>query len=160
LILYLLPPLLHRGLPLREGGSRLDAPGFHPWWASHQLQVVFIALPALEALLRLAPGIYSAWLRLWGARVGRRVHWTPMVEISDRSLLEVGDGVVFGHRAGLYGHAIRPGRRGLILWVGRIRIGPMAFVGAGARLGPGVRVPPGAVVPALSLVLRGKGRGR
>src|SRR5262249_28318299 len=75
--------------PLVEGRSRLDAPGYSPWWGGHQFQVMYTAFPALEAALRLVPGAYSAWLRLWGSRIGRRVHWTPRVEITDRSLLEV-----------------------------------------------------------------------
>ena len=62
--------------------------------AGHQLQVLYSAFPAL----RLVPGLYSAWLRLWGSRVGRAVYWTPQVKITDRGLLKVGDGVVFGHR--------------------------------------------------------------
>jgi acetyltransferase-like isoleucine patch superfamily enzyme len=154
LVVYGVPLGLYRLLglicPLREGISRLDAPRFSPWWGGHQLQALFIALPALEALLRLVPGLYSLWLRLWGSRIGRGVYWTPRVEVADRGLLEVGDRVIFGHRVAIYGHVVTPRSRGLVLYARRVMVGAGAFVGAGSRLGPGVRIAPGARVPLLS----------
>jgi hypothetical protein len=153
-VAYLLPPLsfrLHQARwPLREGRSYLDTPGYAPWWGSHQCQVMYNAFPALESALRLLPGFYSAWLRLWGSRIGRGVHWTPRVEIADRSLLDVGDGVVFGHLTACYAHLIKPHRGRLVLYLRRIHIGDRAFLGAGSRLGPGVRIAPGTVLPLLS----------
>jgi hypothetical protein len=148
---YALPLVVFRALdrwrPLREGRSLLDAPAHSPWWASHQCQALFIAVPQLEAPLLLVPGAFSAWLRLWGSRVGRGVYWTPRVEIADRSLLDVGDRVVVGHKVELYAHVVRPRRGRLVLYVRRIAIGRGVFLGAGSRLGPGVRVADGAVVP-------------
>ncbi|HMH49690.1 MAG TPA: hypothetical protein VK548_05615 [Candidatus Acidoferrum sp.] len=142
--------VLHWWRPLREGRSRLDAPVYSPWWASHQCQALFIALPELESLLRLVPGCFSLWLRLWGSRVGRGVYWTPRVEIADRSMLEIGDRVVVGHKVEMYAHVIRPTRVGLILHVHRITIGHTVFVGAGSRIGPGVHIVDGVHVPLLS----------
>ena len=50
-ILYLLPPLtlrLHQLIfPLREGLSKLSEPGYSPWWGTHQIQLLYIALPML-----------------------------------------------------------------------------------------------------------------
>jgi len=153
-IVYLLPVLCFRVhdavWPLVEGRSRIDAPGYSPWWGGHQFQVVYSAFPALEAALRLVPGLYSAWLRLWGSRVGRGVYWTPLVEITDRSLLEIGDGAVFGHRVACYGHLVKRRRDGMILYVRRIRIGAGALLGAGSRLGPGAHVEDGADLPLLT----------
>lgn len=153
-VLYLLPVALFRihqlAWPLPEGLSRIDAPGYSPWWGGHQFQVGYSAFPALEAALRLVPGAYSAWLRLWGSRVGSAVYWTPLVEITDRSLLDIGDGVVFGHRSACYGHLIKRRNEHLALYVRRIRIGHGALLGAGSRLGPGSRVDDGAVVPLLT----------
>src|SRR5262249_19077251 len=114
----------------------------------HQAQLVYIALPPLEALLRLVPGLYSAWLRLWGARIGRRVYWTPLVDIGDRSLVEIGNDVIFGHRATLYAHVISRTKDKLVLYVKPIVIGDGAFVGAGSVLGPGTRVGEGKLVAA------------
>jgi hypothetical protein len=153
-MVYLLPVLCFRVhdavWPLVEGRSRIDAPGYSPWWGGHQFQVMYSAFPALEAALRLVPGLYSAWLRLWGSRVGRAVYWTPLVEITDRSLLDVGDGVVFGHRVACYGHLIKRRRDGLVLYVRRIRIGAGAMLGAGSRLGPGAHLDDGVDLPLLT----------
>jgi acetyltransferase-like isoleucine patch superfamily enzyme len=160
LVLYVLPPLLHRlhgkVYPLEEGAHPLVGSGYAPWWGSHQLQVLFTAVPSLEAVLRVL-GLYSPWLRLWGARVGHGVYWTPLVEITDRSLLEIGDGVVVGHRCGFYAHAIKPARGNLYLFLKRIRIGERAFLGAGCGFGPGARVEAGAYLPLRTEVMPGKG---
>ena len=154
LILYLLPPItlrLHElFFPLREGASKLSDPKYSHWWGAHQIQLIYIALPQLEALLRLVPGLYSAWLRLWGSRVGRGVYWTPNVEITDRSRLEIGDRVVFGHKCKLLGHAIKPKGDEVILYLRRIKIGNDAFIGAGSRIGPGAVIGDGAYLPVLT----------
>lgn len=150
--LYVVPPLLFRVhqlvFPLKQGGSRLVGKGYSPWYGGHQIQLVYLAFPFLETVLRMIPGAFSLWLRLWGSKVGRSVYWTPMVEISDRSLLEIGDRVVFGHRAGAYGHVIKPRRKNLLLYVKRIQIGSDSFVGAGSVLAPGVTIHEGAFVAA------------
>jgi hypothetical protein len=154
-ILYLLPPFcfrLHQILaPLREGLHSLDTPGYSPWWGSLQLQNIYNAMPALEAILRIIPGCYSAWLRLWGSKIGGGVVWTPQVEISDRSLLEIGDRVVFGHKVALFAHVVdkRP-KRGFRLFLNRIRIGDDVFLGAGSRLGPGADIADGTRLPILT----------
>jgi hypothetical protein len=154
LIIYLLPPFTLRvhGIffPLREGLSRLSDPKYSHWWGAHQIQIIYIALPQLEALLRLVPGLYSAWLRLWGSRVGRRVYWTPNVEITDRSLLEIGDRVVFGHKCKLLGHAIKPKGDAVILYLRAIKIGRDVFIGAGSRIGPGAVISDGSYLPVLT----------
>ena len=116
--LYGLPVLSYRlhshRYPLTCGISYLQGDVYSPWWGSHQFQVIYVAFPVLETLLRLVPGLFSAWLRLWGAQVGKHVYWTPGLEIADRGLLSIGDGVVFGHRVGLYSHIIKPRRNNLI----------------------------------------------
>jgi hypothetical protein len=143
-VLYVVPVLAfraHQALwPMTLGGTSLGERRYVPWWGAHQIQLIYIALPQLEALLRLVPGLYSAWLRLWGARIGKGVHWTPLVDIGDRSLIDIGDHVIFGHRAALYAHVITPGKRKLILYVKPISVEEGAFVGAGAVLGPGAVV--------------------
>jgi len=150
-LLYLLPPLLfrchNRLFPLREGMSLITGDAYSPWWAGHQLQALYISLPPLEAALRLVPGLYSAWLRLWGARIGRDVYWTPRVEILDRSLIDVGDHVVFGHCAVLCSHVVFRRDEELRLYVRRIRIGANCLVGADTHLGPGTVTEPHLSLP-------------
>lgn len=149
-VLYVVPPLLYRALRLKPGVYDLKERKFNAWWASHQLQLLYIALPALEALLRCVPGLYSAWLRLWGSRIGAGVYWTPRMEVLDRGLLEVGERVIFGHKVELYGHTVMPKDERVVLYVDRVRVGADAFIGAGSRLAPGVVVEPGAIVPILT----------
>ncbi|OLP19364.1 acyl transferase [Leptolyngbya sp. 'hensonii'] len=136
--------------PLQEGISDLIGPTYSPWWGSHQIQSLYIAFPALESILRLIPGAFSLWLRLWGARIGRSVYWTPKLEIADRSLLEIGDRVIFGYQIALCSHIIKPRRQNLMLYVRRIKIGSEAFLGSGSYIGPGVEIEAGTSVPIAS----------
>jgi acetyltransferase-like isoleucine patch superfamily enzyme len=153
-VIYLLPPLtlrLHNLIwPLNEGLTNLAEARYSAWWGAHQIQLLFIALPQLEAVLRLIPGCYSAWLRLWGSKIGYKAYWTPNVEITDRSMIEVGDGVVFGHKCKLLGHAIKPRGGVAMLYLRRIKIGSNVFIGAGSRIGPGAVIADGVYLPVLT----------
>lgn len=152
LSIYGLPVLVYRlhewVYPVREGISYLLGEEYSPWWGSHQIQVIYIAIPVLEAVLRLIPGVFSCWLRLWGAKVGRDVYWTTRLEIADRSLLEIGDRVVVGHGVGIYCHIIKPRKQNLMLYVKKVQIGNNVFVGAGSNLAPGVVVADDSYLPA------------
>ncbi len=142
--------LLGRAAPLRPGISYLDDPSYSPWWGGHQAQMLYIAFPQLESLLQLVPGLFSLWLRLWGSRVGRGVYWTPRVEIADRSLMLIGDRVVFGHKVQCFGHVVKRKNGRLLLYVAPIALGHDVFIGAGSRIGPGVFVENGVSVPITS----------
>lgn len=144
---YLLAPLcyrVHDGFcPVREGREDLSDTGrYSAWWASQQFQIVYTMFPQLEMLLRLIPGAYSAWLRLWGSRIGRGVMWTPVVEILDRGLLDIGDHVLVGHQVAMVSHTVVPKGERHILHVSRIRVGDRAFLAGRAGLGLGARVAP------------------
>ncbi|MBD2207573.1 acyl transferase [Calothrix sp. FACHB-1219] len=150
--IYGLPLLVYRlhqwAYPVKEGISYLRGKEYSPWWGSHQIQVIYITIPVFEAILRLIPGVFSCWLRLWGAKVGRDVYWTPGLEIADRGLMEIGDRVVMGHRVGIISHVIKPRKQNLMLYVKKVKIGNDAFVGAGSVLSPGVVISDGAFVPS------------
>ncbi|MGB3298374.1 MAG: acyl transferase [Phormidesmis sp.] len=154
LTLYGLPLLIYRlhnrFYPIAEGVSYLQGKAYSPWWSSHQIQLIYIAFPGLETLLRLVPGVFSVWLRLWGAKIGRQVYWSPGLELADRGLLIVGDRAIIGHRVGLYAHVIKPKRNNLLLYVKPIQIGSDAFIGSASRIGPGVVIAPGDYVPVTS----------
>lgn len=158
--IYLVPVAiyrLHEAIwPVKIGGSYLVGGEYSAWWGGHQIQLVYYAFPWLEAALRLVPGAYSAWLRLWGSKVGRGVYWTPAVEIGDRALMEIGDGAVFGHRVAAFSHIIKPRRTNVLLVVRRVTVGSGAFVGAGVVLAPGAVVAPGAFVEAGTHVYPGE----
>jgi hypothetical protein len=142
-VLFLLPPLLvrlatwRRNLPV--GQIEMASGPFLRWWFTAQCQIVFSRLPWLEEALRLVPSLYSAWLRLWGAHVGALVYWSPGVVILDRSLLRIGDRVVFGMGARLTPHVIAPVSGGrAALFLAPITIGSDALVscqGASLRQG-------------------------
>ena len=154
--IYLAPPLLVRLFlslrPLRAGSYRLDAPEFLRWWTSAQGQILFCRFPFLEELLRLVPGLYSAWLRLWGARVGRLTFWAPDVRILDRSLLEIGDDVIFGAGVRLNPHVIADDESGVThLHLGPVQIGKGCRVGGYSLLTAGTIVEPGQTLKAFSL---------
>ncbi|MEL7355487.1 MAG: acyl transferase [Cyanobacteria bacterium J06560_6] len=159
-VLYGLPlvtyRLHNRFYKISEGISYLKGEQYSPWWGAHQIQSVYIAFPALETALRMLPGVFSAWLRLWGAQIGKQVYWGSIGEIADRGLLRVGDGVLIGHRVGLYAHIIKPKRDNLLLYVKTIEIGEGAFVGSGSSIGAGVVITPGAYLESCSEVYPNK----
>ena len=158
--LYVFPLLVYRiheyFYPLKEGISYLGGKNYSPWWGSHQIQVIYIAFPALETLLRLIPGAFSLWLRLWGAKVGKNVYWTPQLEISDRALIEIGDNVVFGNGVGIYSHIIKPKKQDLLLYVKKVKIGNNVFLGAWNHIAPGVTIADGTYVPVFTHIYPNK----
>ena len=106
-----------------------------------QAQMLFNRFPMLEEALRIIPGVYSTWLRLWGARVGRLTYWAPGMRILDRSFLDIGDHVVFGAGVRLNPHVIvknSSGEQELLL--APIRIGDRASIGGYALLTAGTEI--------------------
>lgn len=139
---YGFPLLIHKiheyFYPVQEGISYLQGKEYSPWWGSHQIQSIYITFEFLESALRLIPGAFSLWLRLWGAKIGKNVYWTPKLEIADRSLIEIGDNVVFGQSCGILSHVVKPKKQDLMLYVKKVKIGSNVFIGAGSYLAPGV----------------------
>lgn len=144
-VLYLLPPVAGRivklFLPVREGRLRIGGKEFFSWWVQASLQTVFCRLPFLEEMLRLVPGLYSQWLRLWGSKIGRLTYWAPGTTILDRSLLSIGDDVIFGAGVRLNPHVIarRPDGE-MELMLGTVKIGNGAMVGGYSLLTAGTEV--------------------
>ena len=143
--LYLMPPIVARlilyWLPIPEGRVAVGTKAFFGWWALFQLQVGFCRMPALEEALRLIPGLYSQWLRLWGARIGRFTYWSAGTLISDRSFLAVGDDVVLGAGVRLNSHVLAKGEDGqLELVLATVKIGDRAMVGGYSLLTAGTEI--------------------
>jgi len=150
--LLLVPPIMVRLVlawrPLPSTDIAIGSTPFFIWWLTSQWQVIFNRLPWIEEFVRLVPGLYAAWLRLWGAKVGKLVYWTPGLRILDRSLVEVGNRVVFGAGVKINPHIIMRNREGcMVLCVSRVSIGDDALVGgyslllAGSWIGPGEASP-------------------
>jgi hypothetical protein len=156
-VVYLFPPMLLRIVlrwaPLKHGISPIDGRKFSPWLAAHHIQAFYDALPYLESLLRVIPGFYSMWLRMWGSSIGYGVEWPVRIDVLDRNLMEIGNRVVFSHEAELVAHVRQKTEGGgSRVLVRPVRIGSYAFIGAGARIGPGAHVPSNANVPAMTVV--------
>lgn len=91
--------------------------------------------------------IWTAYLRLNGARVGRRVH-VNSVYLSDHNLLELGDDVVIGGEAHVSAHTVEHGT----VKTGLVRIGRGATIGLGTVVDIDVHIGDRCQVGALSLV--------
>jgi hypothetical protein len=151
-ILFLFPPLVVRAStwwsPLTSGRLEPGSRGFLHWWFAAQWQVIFTRLPVLEEMIRMIPGLYALWLRLWGARVGSLVYWSPGVVILDRPLVRIGSRVIFGVGARLTAHVLAPsGARQMALYLSPITIRDGALIGAYSVLLPGCEVAEGEVTP-------------
>ncbi|MCP5155251.1 MAG: hypothetical protein H6983_13865 [Ectothiorhodospiraceae bacterium] len=151
--LYLGPPLLARLVLARFGTPTCtDAVAgdraYRVWWLLTQIQMPFNRIGVLEELLRLVPGLYGTWLRLWGGRVSPFAFFARDVMVTERYLIEVGAGAVIGSYAGLVAHLVSVGGDG----VARLTVAPVvvesgAVVGIRAGLGPGCRLAGGETLP-------------
>jgi acetyltransferase-like isoleucine patch superfamily enzyme len=93
--------------------------------------------------------VWTAYLRLNGARVGRRVYVNTLA-ISDHNLLELGDDVVIGAGVHISGHTVERG----IVKTAPVRLGRGVTVGLGTVVDIGVEAGPGCQIAPLSVVLK------
>jgi len=145
--IYLVPPLIarffHRARPFGVL-SHLSADYLH-WQRLNTLQTLFNRFGCLEEGLRLLPGVYSAWLRLWGSQIGCKVQWHPGVKVTDRYLLEIGDNVIMETGCLLHSHTRLPDQR---LIVDTIRLQTACIIGPHATIGPGCHIYTREFLPA------------
>jgi hypothetical protein len=153
IVLYIFPPLACRTAYLflkpAAGRHSVSSGAFLRWWLSAQWQVIFNRLPMLEEILRIVPGLYSVWLRLWGAKVGSLVYWSPGVAVLDRSFVRIGSRVVLGAGVRLNPHVIVPGKgRDAQLWLAPVILGDDCLIGGYSLITAGSTIPTGFSVPA------------
>lgn len=158
LFVLLLPPLTARAIfylhTVTEGVHPAPSRTFLVWVSISQMQMMFFRLPFIEKMLLFIPGLYSAWLRLWGSRVGRSVYWPADIIVLDRSFLDIGDNALLGDGVKLCSHYIDVDEYGdCRLTIGIIRIGARSIIGGYSVLAPGSVVPAGKMVRAFSLLL-------
>lgn len=138
--LYILPLIPARILreSLRNSPPEISfgSADFLKWWACFQCQVLFLRFPALEEIIRLIPGCYSLWLRLWGSRIGRLTYWAPRTSILDRGFLDIGDNVIFGAGVNLNPHVMEKGK----LLLAPVKIGDRALIGGYSLLTAGTQI--------------------
>jgi acetyltransferase-like isoleucine patch superfamily enzyme len=156
-VVYGLPPtvlrVMFRWSAPKYGISEIDGRTFNSWLAAHHIQAFYDALPYLESLLRVIPGFYSMWLRMWGSHIGYGVEWPVRMDVLDRNLMDIGNRVVFSREVELSAHVRKKTEGGATrVLVRQVRIGSYAFLGPRARIGPGANVPSNASVPPLAIV--------
>ena len=114
-------------------------------WARYLASAHVVRIIAGQ-VLRATP-LWTVYLRLNGARVGRGVYVNSL-EVMDHNLLQFGDGVVIGAGAHLSGHTVEAG----IVKTGGVQLGRGVTIGVGSVIGIDVVVGTGTQVGALSLV--------
>lgn len=142
LFLYIAPPLAGRLLlwlfPIRLGIIKITSDDFIKWWALLNVQIIFCRLPFLEELLRMIPGFYGPWLRLWGSKIGKLTYWAPGLKILDRSFLNIGDDVIFGINVSINPHMMFTDANGeLVLALDKVTIGSRTTIGGYSNLSAG-----------------------
>jgi hypothetical protein len=159
---YLLPPLFFQAFfriafPKYGGDvSKLEklsyagSEAFTVWWIQSQMQVHFSRFPMLEELIKIFPGLYSAWLRLWGAKIGKNVTWAPQLLIMDRAFMTVGDNSIIGACSRISMHFVNVLRdeRKARLFLGYVKIGNNVTIGGAVDVGPGSDIADGKVIKA------------
>ena len=154
--LYIPLPLLCRLLlwfrPISGGTYVLGSPEFVTWWATAQMQMIYCRLPLLEEVLRLVPGLYSFWLRLWGAKIGRLTFWAPGLRILDRSFLNIGDDVITGAGVRMNAHVIDKKDDVSVLQIATITIGDRCHIGGYSLLTAGTIIHDDETLHAFSLL--------
>jgi hypothetical protein len=141
-------------LAVRVLGWRPHAPAELPiaelgWplcdWARYQLSTHVVTFFA-GGLLRGTPA-WSAYLRLNGARIGRRV-WVNSLGVTDHCLLDFGDDVVIGAGVHLSGHTVERG----IVRLAPVRVGAGSTIGVNAHVEIGAEIGPDCQIGSLSMV--------
>ena len=91
--------------------------------------------------------LWTSYLRLSGARLGKRVYVNSL-SISDYNLIECGDDVVIGGAVHLSGHTVEAG----VVKTARVRLGHNVTIGLGSVIDIGVEIGSDSQVGALSFV--------
>lgn len=96
-------------------------------WARYMVAIHIVRVFA-GSLFRGSP-LWTAYLRLNGARLGRGVYINT-VHISDHNLLDFGDRVIIGSEVHVSGHTVEDG----VVKTGRVRLGHQVTVGLGTTI--------------------------
>jgi acetyltransferase-like isoleucine patch superfamily enzyme len=153
-VLFVLCLMGWSALAMRLTGARTPADATlriadYSWplmaWA-RSTAIIHVVRVTSGSLFRGSP-IWTAFARLAGARVGRRVYINT-TSISDYNLIELEDDVVIGADVHVSGHTVEDG----LLKTGRVRIGRSATIGLGTVVDIDVEIGERCRVGALSLI--------
>lgn len=151
-VLYLQAPLIWRLLFFIYGpvpkfsyiGKKVDSGNL--WFAGHKLQELYETFDFLEKALKTLPGVYSAWLRLWGAKIGKKVNWTSGSKLVDRPHIHVGDRSLIGNMSYISAHAIKKKDGKYTLYVKDVYIHQDVVLSYFVTIGPGAWIENGAFI--------------
>ncbi len=129
---------------IRPGRHRLWGFYYWRWWLTHRI----LAATPLDYLVG-TPWL-PIFLRLLGARIGRRVH-LGTTAVSAFDLVDIGDEASVGLEARLTGYTLEDGW----LEIGPICLGRRSHVGVRSVVATGARLEDGAVLEDLSLLPAG-----
>ena len=114
-------------------------------WARYMVAIHVVRIFA-GTLFRGSP-LWTAYLRLNGARLGRRVY-VNTVFLSDHNLLECGDDVVIGSEVHMSGHTVEDG----FVKTAGVVLGDAVTIGLGSVVEIGVTIGAHSQIGALSFV--------
>jgi hypothetical protein len=114
-------------------------------WVRSGASVHVVRLVA-GSLFRGTP-LWTAHLRLSGARLGKRVYVNSL-SVSDYNLIECGDDVVIGGAVHLSGHTVEAG----VVKTARVRLGDNVTIGLGSVIEIGAEIGSDCQIGALSFV--------
>jgi len=120
---------------------------------TYHFAVYWILYRPTEKLLStiFIPPIYSAYLKLIGAKIGKHVFFGGRNTLSDPCVTEIGNKTLIGGGATIMGHL---GEEKLV--IKKVRIGNHCLVGAEALIMPGVTMEDHTVLGGKSLVTKNK----
>ena len=145
-ISYLMSPLIwrliQRRYPLTYGFEKIGkkSQSGSLWMVSYQLQHLYNSYAVFEKVLKTFPEAYSAWLRLWGAKVGEKNNWTSGCEVVDRPYLSIGDRCLVGNKAYLSAHVIKKSNGNYILYTKPLELGSDIVLSFFVTIGPGIKI--------------------
>ena len=114
-------------------------------WA-HYMAASHIVRVVAGTLFRGSP-IWTAYLRLNGARIGRRV-FINTLSIADHNLLEFGDDVIIGADVHISGHTVEGG----VVKTAGVRVASNVTIGLGSVIEIDVEIGPHCQIGALTFV--------
>lgn len=114
-------------------------------WVRYMVAIHVVRVFA--GLLLKGTPVWTAYLRLAGARLGPRVYVNSLA-VSDYNLLEFGEGVVIGADVHIAGHTVERG----VVKTARVRLGRNVLVGIGSVVDIGIEAGDGCHIAALSFV--------
>lgn len=162
-LIYIFPLLLYRltalFIPVQKGIQYLHKNGpANGWVVAHRFQLIYYVFEFLESGLKLIPGAYSTWLRLWGSQIGKNVYWTPHTRVGDRTMLNIGSNVFIGNATYISPHVVKPKNDQMMLFIEPVQIDSYTFIGTHCVLGPGAKLKQGKSLPAFTTLMGSKAR--